>query len=260
MSTRLQERAELSGRSKAYYCWSAFYRVYLRASALQQTLLGFLYEAWSSNLSYSGLVEILAAAYGYVAPRRWLRAVSLARSLISALGGAVVVDPTLELTNAPAQLRRAPGSAIVVDCLGLPELYWVFKLVRERCLWLAVTAYVNADGKTLIFKRAFGGETMLDVTKQLGGQLFNRIDEILHTRLEQEPRELEELIREMGMHFKPVAESIARAVADGGATAVAADHGYDIVKEEGLYSLSHGGKKGVNALSRLAPLLVVTRA
>ena len=236
------------------------YRVYLRSSALQQALLALLYEAWSADLSYSGLVEVLAAAYGYVAPRRWPRAVSLARSLIGALGGATVVEPALDLANAPAQLRRAPGSAIVVDCLGLPELYWIFKLVQKRRLQLVVTAYVNADGKTLVFKRAFGRETMSDVARSVGGQLFNRIDEILHTRLEQEPRELEELIREMDMRFKPVAESIARTVAGGGAAAVAADHGYDIVKEGNLYSLSHGGRKGVNALSRLAPLLVATRA
>jgi hypothetical protein len=101
---------------------------------------------------------------------------------------------------------------------------------------------------------------MSDVARSVGGQLFNRIDEILHTRLEQEPRELEELIREMDIRFKPVAESIARTVAGGGAAAVAADHGYDIVKEGNLYSLSHGGRKSVNALSRLAPLLVATRA
>ena len=99
---------------------------------------------------------------------------------------------------------------------------------------------------------------MLDVTEQLGGHLFKRIDEILHTRLELAPKELNALIREMEAFFKPEAESIAHVAVER-RVAVAADHGYDIVWDGGLFLLSHGGRKGENVLSKIAPLLIVTQ-
>ena len=221
-------------------------------------MLSLLYEAWGANLSYGQFVEALAAAYGYVEPRRWHRVVNLARSLIETLREAVPVDPLLELSGAPAQLRGISRSVVVADCLGLAELYWIFKRLRERGLGAAVYAYVNETGKTAFFKKVFGGETMLDVTEQLGGHLFKRIDEILHARLEAAPRALGDLIREMETRFKPEAESIAHVAAEL-RVAVAADHGYDIARDGELFLLSHGGRKGENALSKLAPLLIVTQ-
>jgi len=188
-------------------------------------------------------VEALVAAYGYVEPYRWHRVANLAHSLIETLRETASVDPLLELSGVPAQLRGASRSVVVVDCLGLAELYWIFKRVREGGLRVAVNIYVNEAGKTAFFKKVFGGETMLDVTEQLGGHLFKRVDEILHTRLEAAPRALGDLICEMEARFKPEAESIAHVAAER-RVAVAADHGYDIARDGELFLLSHGGKKG----------------
>jgi hypothetical protein len=233
--------------------------VYLQQSALQPVLLSLLYEAWGVGLSYSGFVEVLAAAYGYIEPSRHYRLVSYARSLMNTLRSKAVVDPLLRLSSVPAQLRRVPGSIAVVDCLGLAELYWIFKRVRENNLSVVASVYVNEAGKTGFFKSVFGEETMLGVTRQLGGHLFTRIDEVLHARLELVPRHLDELSREMEANFKPVAEELARIAVER-RIAIAADHGYDIVRQGELFVLSHGGRKGENTLSKLAPLLIIARA
>jgi len=155
------------------------------------------------------------------------------------------------------QLVGAGYSAVVLDCLGLPELYWFYAQLLKRGLRLAVYGYVNATGRTAGLLEEFQRASVREVAESLGGSKSSSLDRAVHRELG-EPVSLEELARRAEEHLKPVVNGWVRQLTSLAAPFfVISDHGYDFAREGGKWYLVHG--RAPNALSKLAPLLVVSR-
>jgi hypothetical protein len=166
--------------------------------------------------------------------------------------------PELSLRSALLYVEKlgAGGYApVVVDCLGLPELYWLYAKLREaQPRALAVYAYVNETGRTSGFLEEVRKASMLQVATTLGGQKVSSLDRILHEVMSK-PAQLEELARKAHTHFGAYVEELARLLPTR--AFIVSDHGYDFAREGDLWYLEHGREP--NILSKLAPLVVVEK-
>jgi hypothetical protein len=204
------------------------------------------------NLDYRDFFLATAAAYNGG------RNLSLS---IRALMYALEEEPascTLEKARQYAwQLVRAGYSAIVLDCLGLPELYWFYAQLLKRGLRLAVYGYVNASGRTSGLLEEFQRASIREVAESLGGSKSSSLDRAVHKELS-EPMSLEELTRRAREHLKSVVDEWVRQLTRLATPFfVISDHGYDFAREGEKMYLVHG--RNPNVLSKLAPLLAVNQ-
>jgi len=208
--------------------------------------------ATERNLDYQDF--FLATAVAYSGGRDLSLSI---RALMNALEEEPV-DCSLEKARQYAwQLVRAGYSAVVLDCLGLPELYWFYAQFLKRGLRLAVYGYINATGRTAGLLEEFQRASIREVAESLGGSKSSSLDRAVHKELS-EPTSLEELARRAREHLKPVVDGWVRQLISLAAPFfVVSDHGYDFAREGEKWYLVHG--RNPNVLSKLAPLLVVNQ-
>jgi len=204
------------------------------------------------NLDYRDFFLATAAAYDGG------RGSSLPiRALMRALEEEAASCPLEKARRHAWQLVRAGYSAVVLDCLGLPELYWFYAQLLKRGLRLAVYGYVNATGRTAGLLEEFQRASMREVAESLGGSKSSSLDRAVHKELG-EPVSLEELARRAEEHLKTVVDEWVRQLTSLAAPFfVISDHGYDFAREGEKWYLAHG--RNPNVLSKLAPLLVVNQ-
>lgn len=155
------------------------------------------------------------------------------------------------------RLVRDGYSAVVLDCLGLPELYWFYVQLRRRGLRISVYSYINETGRTTGFLEEFQRTSMREVAESLGGSKSSSLDRAVHEKLS-EPASLEDLARAASTHLKLVVDSwVAQLSSLTAPFFVISDHGYDFAREGEKWHLVHG--RAPNVLSKLAPLLVVNQ-
>jgi hypothetical protein len=154
------------------------------------------------------------------------------------------------------QLVKSGYSPLVLDCLGLPELYWFYARLRAWGARLAVYAYVNASGRTAGFLEEFRKVSVREVAKSLGGSKGSSLDRAVHEVMS-EPVGLERLAHRAEAHLKPIVDRWLEQLTRSSARFfVVSDHGYDFAREGEKWYLTHG--RSPNLLSKLAPLFVIS--
>jgi hypothetical protein len=145
---------------------------------------------------------------------------------------------------------------LLVDCLGLPEVYEVYSRVAERCGFIAVSIrpYVNGQALTRRFKDAFLSQTMAEIAGRLGAELYRAVDKTLSGELGK-PRSLEELLELADARLGGMARGLAGDAVNSRKTVIISDHGYDVYCDNTRRCrLAHGPK---GRLSRIAPVVIV---
>jgi len=207
--------------------------------------------ATERRLGYRDFFLATAEAYGGG------RGLSLSiRALMRELEGASA--HTLEEARRYVRRLVETGySPVVFDCLGLPELYWLYARLRAGGARLAVYAYVNKTGRTAGFLEEFQRASMLELAESLGGSKSSSLDRIVHEVLS-EPASLAQLALKAEAHLKTAVDRwVEQLVRFSTPFFVVSDHGYDFARDGEKYYLVHG--RELNVLSKLAPLLVVSR-
>jgi len=164
------------------------------------------------------------------------------------------------------EVAKKKARIYIVDCLGLPEAYSIWQRSAEKKLTVAVKAFINLRATTEAFKRALsrdpgGGElTMAGIARQFGGQVLTELDRRLHSAPEQMDSAglVDWIVSTMGYAQEYILGGLG--IPAGGALAIAADHGYDIVLEGNKYSVKHTSiPRGKAALARLSTIVVLER-
>jgi hypothetical protein len=155
-------------------------------------------------------------------------------------------------------LRLVGGgyTPLLVDCLGLPEVYEVYSRVAERCGLVAVSIrpYVNNQALTRRFKDAFLSQAMAEIAEKLGAGLYKVIDKTLSGELGR-PRDLEELLGLADARLGGAARGLASDAVSSRRAVIISDHGYDVYCDSThRCHLAHGPK---GRLSRIAPVVIV---
>jgi hypothetical protein len=154
------------------------------------------------------------------------------------------------------RLVRSGYTPLLVDCLGLPEVYEIYFRVAERCGFIAISIrpYVNSQALTKRFKDAFLSQTMAEIAERLGAELYKVIDKTLFGELGR-PRNLEELLELADARLGGMARDLANDAVNPKKTVIISDHGYDVYCDNTRRChLAHGPK---GRLSRIAPLVIV---
>lgn len=154
------------------------------------------------------------------------------------------------------QLVRGGYKPLLVDCLGLPEVYEVYSRVAERCGFIAISIrpYINSQALTKRFKDAFLSQTMAEIAERLGAELYKVIDKTLFGEFGK-PRNLEELLELADARLGGMARGLANDVVNSKKSVIISDHGYDVYCDNTRRChLAHGPK---GRLSRIAPVVIV---
>jgi hypothetical protein len=199
------------------------------------------------------LKDLLLEAFSY-ATKRGLGYRDFILALAAARGAPVHADAHLaSMIRDLAQLAASvparwqiPEGAVLVDGLGLAEAYVIYAELSSAGAPPFVDVNVNPRGNTLNFKQKLDVPTMAEASKRLkAATLYRSVDKLVHSLPPMPPEELASVLeRELGEMLKMIAEDAKRT-----GLAVASDHAYDVVCENGLCRLCHGEKC---PLSRLA--------
>jgi hypothetical protein len=149
--------------------------------------------------------------------------------------------------------------SIIVDCLGLPEIYEIYVKAREECrswrsLAVSIKPYINRSARTQRFKDAYRAPSMTKLAHNTGSSLHRYIDIKIHSEFS-EPLEVNILLDKVDAKIKAIAEDIAKDAARSGKAFIISDHGYDIYcTDQGTCYIEHG----INSkLAKLAPLIII---
>jgi hypothetical protein len=166
--------------------------------------------------------------------------------------------PKLEgLKRRALELSGAGYVVVVLDCLGLPELYWLYAKLRSLGFEVLAHAYVNPTGRTSGFLREFEELSMRGVARLLGGSKGASLDRAVHGELG-EPASLEALADKAERLLKLAVEGWVDQLSRAREPFfVVSDHGYDFAQVGEKWYLVHG--RDPNLLSKLAPLLAARR-
>jgi hypothetical protein len=154
------------------------------------------------------------------------------------------------------RLVRGGYTPLLVDCLGLPEVYEVYSRVAERCGFIAISIrpYINSQALTKRFKDAFLSQTMAEIAERLGAELYKVIDKTLFGEFGK-PRNLEELLELADARLGGMARGLANDAVNSKKSVIISDHGYDVYCDNTRRChLAHGPK---GRLSRIAPVVIV---
>jgi len=155
-----------------------------------------------------------------------------------------------------SELVKKGYRPLLVDCLGLPEVYEIYKKISEKWGPLAVSVepYVNTSALTFEFEKAYDSQTMLELAKRLGTSLHKSTDKIVHNELGK-PMELDYLLKLTNSKLRRIAEGLAEDAMRLKIAFIVSDHGYDVYFElpDKCY-LKHGYE---SKLARVAPLIIV---
>jgi len=168
-------------------------------------------------------------------------------ALAAARGVPVSADARLEsmirdlaqlVESAPARWR-VPEDAVLVDGLGLAEAYGIYVELSAAGAPPFVEVNVNPRGDTLGFKQKLDVPTMAQASEKLRtATLYRSVDKLVHGLPPMPPEELASVLeRELGERLKRIVEDAKRRRA-----AIAADHAYDVVCENGMCRLCHGAR------------------
>lgn len=199
---------------------------------------------------------LLLDAFSYAA-RRGLGYRDFFLALVAARGAPVSADARLAsmlrdlaqlAASAPARWS-VPEDAVLVDGLGLAEVYAIYVELSAAGTPPFVDINVNPRGDTFGFKQRLGVQTMAQASRELGtSTLYRSTDKLIHSLPPMPPEELASVLeRELGERLRMIAEDAKKR-----GVPIATDHAYDVACEGGLCWLCHGAKC---PLSRLALVL-----
>jgi len=202
-----------------------------------------LNSALRENLTYREFFKLLLASYGYNVPRgRWRgeHTGKLLKSLVEEMHRA---KGTYRLHPLKLTLKRIYRryNVYVVDCLGLPELYWIYYYASQKYgeTCIDVNGYINEKALTSEFTETFEARSMLEVADMYRGHRFKPLDTAVHKKLGT-PMRIEMfldtaeavLLRAVKRFFTPFLDGIERML-------IVSDHGYDVYCEDGKYYATH---------------------
>jgi len=224
------------------------------------TLIEILELSRKYNLSYMDFFSLFIESYGHM-----LHAFSKIRrdvtenvvAKIRKLAEIVVKssDTLSTLRNRTLQLRYKGYQPFLVDCLGLPEVYEIYKRITDACghLSVVIEPYINARGLTYRFKSTFQASSMLELAKMLGTSLYRSIDFVVHNEFSN-PLEPDVLVRHADAKLRVYVDELARDAMSKHNAFIVSDHGYDVYHTNGKCYLDHGGD---SKLAKIAPLIIV---
>jgi hypothetical protein len=234
----------------------------MAVEGLRSHLEDLLEAAVRKRLSYKDFLRLLAT---YPCPSE-LDSTNFRDILakIKKLSDEVAKAPeSLSLLNRRTKdLRRKGYTPLLVDCLGLPEVYEVYAKITEKCGTLAVSVepYINALALTSEFKRAYRSQSMLDVAKaSLGTSLYKSPDKVVHEKLG-EAMALDSLLSSAERTLKNIADKLAEDAVKNKMAFIISDHGYEVYYSPpdkcppDKYYLGHGPG---SRLAKIAPLIIV---
>ncbi|ADV65588.1 hypothetical protein [Desulfurococcus mucosus] len=222
---------------------------------IQSLIIDVFETARNRKITYRDFFKAFMSIYGV--PARFETDVSFITNRLLSLAHAVdtAVESLDLMVNRVRELEGKGYVLLVVDCIGLPELYEIYTYVAEAVNPLSITveAYINGKAMTYRFKYAFGEGTMLEVAKRLGASIHRYIDKTVHRDLG-DPVEPDTLVELAKSRLKPLADDIARDALNSRAAIIVADHGYDVGCRNGKCYLEHGE---AIKLAKISPLIIM---
>jgi len=224
------------------------------------TLIEIIESARRSNLSYTDFFLIFIESYNHKVRAQLNVRRDVVEDIVAKIRKLANIvarsrDTLINLSQRTLQLKSQGYQPFLVDCLGLPEVYEIYKRVTEACgvLSIAIEPYVNVTALTYSFRDAFRALSMPELAKILGTSLYRGIDLVMHNELSN-PLELDTLVRLVDARLKVYADDLARDAINKHRTFIVSDHGYDNYHENNRYYLGHGEKP---KLAKIAPLIIV---
>ncbi|MEM4677408.1 MAG: hypothetical protein QXY55_05925 [Candidatus Korarchaeota archaeon] len=160
-------------------------------------------------------------------------------------------DTLSEMREFVEKHRSSYRYVIVVDCLGIPDMYALWSSANRKGLMPLVKTFINIKAITQSFKEKFGADTMADVASSLRGLVIKRLDTFLHTEMPPGGLTRDNLIFMLVKRMAYVSTILLEKD-----TMVLSDHGYDIKRSNSLYVISHGYVKE-SVLAKLAPVILI---
>ena len=223
-------------------------------------LLEILEDSRSYEVSYTDFFLLFMRAYGYLHNESLMShrdVVDNITAKIKKLAKIIAKLPdTLNILKSRVlRLSNQGLQPFLVDCLGLPEIYEIYRQVVKRCgiLSVVVELYVNTKALTYRFRGVFEEPSMVEVAKLLGTSLYKHIDMVVHHELGK-PVEPYTLVKLAETRFKIFVDELARDAINKRYAFIVADHGYDIYCENHRYYLGHGRDA---KFAKIAPLIIV---
>jgi len=145
----------------------------------------------------------------------------------------------------------------LIDCLGLAEVYEIYRIVSSVCgnISVIVKVYVNLRALTEEFKSKYHASSMSELAKALGASLYQKsTDSYIHGELGK-LQKLESILSRAEAGLAPVIRSVASDAISFGKAFIFSDHGYDaFCTPQGECYLEHGSQ---SILAKIAPLIVI---
>jgi hypothetical protein len=197
---------------------------------------------------------------------------------INSLIGRRITESILYLKNAVDFLERIRGSIqplyiILCDGLSLPEYMYLIHIFHRSVTPGRALFAVNPSGKTATFKYlakeylGIGMQATEEATMRIVGDglrlrlgasgvsIFRDIDMFIHRGGEY--GDIGDMVRGLFKVVDRLRREAERLLDDGYRVLILADHGYDVLKRESLWMLTHRWEKGGPCVSPFAPILVV---
>jgi len=224
------------------------------------TLIEILESLRIFNLSYRDFFLLLIESYDHKFHASFKIRRDVAENIVAKIRKlAKIVAKSLDtlgiLRNRTLQLKGQGYQPFLVDCLGLPEVYEIYKRVTEACgiLSVIIEPYVNVTALTYSFKSTFQASSMLELARMLGTSLYKSIDLVVHNEFSN-PLELDTLVRLAETNLRVYVDELARDAMSKRYAFIVSDHGYDIYRTNNMYYLGHGED---SELAKIAPLIIV---
>ena len=145
----------------------------------------------------------------------------------------------------------------VVDGLGLPELYGLWCEAGKKRLLPVLKVFVNMEASTRAFKEVFKCEDLACVAREVQGMVLKKTDVLIHDVMSEEPRSQDEIINLIVARVKYV--TLELPLVEGN-TMILSDHGYDIVRVNSKYIVTHTRDRGAHLiLAKIAPVVLLKR-
>jgi len=145
----------------------------------------------------------------------------------------------------------------LIDCLGLAEVYEIYRIVSSVCgnISVVVKVYVNSRALTEKFTSKYHVSSMSELARALGASLYQKsTDSYIHGELGKLQR-LDNMLSRAEAGLAPVIRSVANDVISFGKAFIFSDHGYDtFCTSQGECYLEHGPQ---SILAKIASLIVI---
>jgi len=226
---------------------------------LETLLLEIFEKLRLHGISYTDFFLLFIKSYGYLPNEISLLENPFERNIIitkmKKLAEIVTKLPdTLSIMrNQVCWLKKQGVQPFLVDCLGLPEMYEIYKVIVEKygILSVAFKLYINSRAITYKFRSKFQKSSMSELAQSLGTSLYRRIDKIVHGDLSS-PMELDKLVSCAEARIKDYVDALVKDVVSYRYAFIVSDHGYDIYWENHEYYLGHGRD---SKFAKIAPLI-----